>query len=207
MVVLRPMYSPVMMAPSRRWAWMAVMMRRVPLQRPERGLRFWRTLSLVSCGKVQGVQKPNGVVRSRVVTWGNGVGAEKNVLLYGHAAQNVLIHVLSFLVLGRQKRLALEVARIGEHTSLIRGVLVYARITLLVARGARGAAAPHLPPRRAGVGAGTLLQHALCEVAPPPHRRRCAAWHTQGFACHRHHRHRLRPGGQGAGAPLASGAP
>ena len=43
-------------------------------------------------GEVQGVQEPSGVVRSRVVTWGSGVGAEKNVLLSGHATQNVLIH-------------------------------------------------------------------------------------------------------------------
>ena len=45
MVFLRPMYSPVMMTPSRRLAWMAVMMRRVPLQRPECGSRSggaWR---------------------------------------------------------------------------------------------------------------------------------------------------------------------
>ena len=32
-------------------------------------------------GEAQGVQELNGVVRSRVVTWGSGVGAEKNVLL------------------------------------------------------------------------------------------------------------------------------
>ena len=43
-------------------------------------------------GEVQGVQELNGSVRSRVATWGNGVGAEKNVLLSGHAAQNVLTH-------------------------------------------------------------------------------------------------------------------
>ena len=55
MVTLRPMNSPVMMTPSRRCAWMAVTIRRVPFQRLDLASRFRSsmttapTLSLISC--------------------------------------------------------------------------------------------------------------------------------------------------------------